>query len=469
VASEAQIAFGSYERTGNPDLVAINCYAEQYPGDTGPRIQMRARPGMAAFKTVGSGPLRGVCQKDGLFDNASLMVSATSVWSLTAAGVTTQYSGTLAGSDLVDCDLGQDADLNSVGRFATGSALYKAQDGVVTQEDFPQAGGAGASSVCYHRQFWFATEAGTDQVFYLVPGDPVWKPLSFVSAEYSPDPLVCVRSRGDQFLLMGFSTCEAWALTGSASPAIAPYGGLNFDFGCRSRATAVNCKGSLIWVDNECNVRRWDGALASVVSGPGLTALIKAESADDLRAWTFSTDSHRFYVLTLGASSTWVYDLNGAGEQWTTFESPGAAYWRAHLGVAMGDTVIALDTVSTQVYRLDESLMDDAGSQWEMEATAFIDPQGRAIPCANIALLCDMGDAPATGQGSAPLVGMKFSDDQAKSFTPWLYRDLGVTGQPLPMPQWDGLGEIPALTGRILRLRSSDPGRRVWKRVFLNI
>jgi hypothetical protein len=467
--ADAQISFGAYERTGNPDLVAINCYAEQYPGDQGPRIEMRARLGLEAFKTVGAGPLRGIVHKTGLFDDAALIVSGTAVYSLTAAGVATLYGGSLAGDDLVDGDMGQDADLNSVARFATGTALYKVQDGVVTEEDFPSAGGPGAASVCYHRGFWFAIEAGTQQAFYQVPGDSTWAPLSFASAEYSPDPLVCIRSRGDQFLLMGSDTCEAWALTGQASPAIAPYGGLNFDFGCRSAATAVNCKGSLLWVDNECNVRRWDGALAQVISGPGLAELIAAESASDLRAWTFSTDTHRFYPLTLGASSTWVFDLNGSGEQWTTFESPSLTYWRAHLGTTMGDTIVALDNVSTQVYRLDDALMDDAGSDFGVEVSAFIDPQGQAIPCASLAVLCDLGNAPATGQGSAPVIGMKFTDDQAKTFSPWMYRDLGVTGQSLPMPRWDGLGEIPALTGRIIRFRVSDPVGRVFKRVFMNV
>jgi hypothetical protein len=155
---------------------------------------------------VGDGPLRAIFTKAGLFSDAAIVVSASTVYLVDASGAVTSQSGSLTTNDILDVDAGQDADLNPIARFATGSALYKLALGAVTLEDFPAVGGAGATSVCEHRGFWFATETGTDQAFYLVPGDPVWKALSFASAEYSPDPLKGIRSRGDQFVLLGSET-----------------------------------------------------------------------------------------------------------------------------------------------------------------------------------------------------------------------------------------------------------------------
>jgi len=466
---EAGISFGAYERTGNPDLVALNCYAEQVPSANGPRLQLRQRPGLEDFKTVGTGALRGVGQKDGIFSGASMIVSGSAAWLLDSDGTATMMTGAIGGNDLVDIDLGQDSDLVSLARVATGEGLYQIQAGVVAKEDFPSAGGAGATSVCFHRGFWFATEVGTQQAFYQVPGDTSWTALSFASAEYSPDPLIGIRSRGDQFALLGSSTFEPWTLTGSATPAIAPYGGLNGDFGCRALATAVNCKGSLLWVDNECNVRRWDGGVASVISGPGLAELIRGVSTGDLRAWTFQVDGHRFYVLTLGENATWAYDLTGSGSQWTRFSSLGFDIWRAHLGATMGDITIALDNSSSQVFRLDPSRKTDGTSAVPVICSVMVEGQDTSQPCTNAVMLLDVGEGPYVGQGSAPIIAERHSDNQGKTWTGWDEQPLGVTGDFDDLPRWNGLGTIPAFFGRVFQFSISDPVGVVFKRLFLNV
>lgn len=464
---EAAISFGAYERTGNPDLVALNCYAEQVPSANGPRLQMRQRPGLQNFEAVGSGAHRGVAQKDGVFGGASLIVNGTQAFLLDASGTKTMLGGVaIGGSGLVSIDLGQDSDLNSFARIGTGEGLYAATGGTLTRETFPVA--AGAICVCFHRGFWFAVATGTQQAYYQVPGDTAWTALSFASAEYSPDPLIGIVSRGDQFALLGSNSFEPWTLTGSATPAIAPYGGLNGDFGCRALATAVNCKGSLLWVDNECNVRRWDGGVASVISGPGLAEQIRAVSADDLRAWTFQVDNHRFYVLTIGNNSTWAYDLTGSGSQWTTFASLGLDYWRAHLGATMGDITIALDNSSNQVYRLDPARKTDGTSPVPVTCTVMVEGQDAGIPCSSVVMLLVVGDGPYTGQGSAPIISERHSDNQGKTWSGWDEQPLPVAGSYDSLPKWNGLGTIPAFFGRLFQFTISDPVGVVFKRLFIN-
>lgn len=466
---EASISFGAYQRTGNPTLAALNCYAEEYPSANGRRVQMRARPGQELFKTLGEGPFRAAHQKDGIFANQALMLSGTAVYLISAAGTEALQAGAVSGDGVVDVDSGQDADLVSLAYIATGTELLKVQNGIVSHEAFPDAGDdVGASSVAYHRQYWFATKAGTDQAFYKVPGDTDWLPLSFASAEYQPDPLVCIRSRGDQFALLGSSSFEAWTLSGEADPAIVPYGGLNFDYGCRERATAVNCGGSLIFVDNECNVRRWDGGEPQVISGPGMAQLIAAVGSTSLRAWTYVKDGQRFYVLTIGSNSTWVYSLTGPGERWTTFASLGFDYWRAHLGCSIGDVTLACDRTSADVYRLDPDRRTDGDASFIVRCAAMVEGGDAPIECRNLAVLCDLGDAPREGQGSAPIIRERHSDDQGKTFSAWRERPLGMTGQTTAIPVWNSLGDIPAFFGRIFEFEVSDPVGRIFKRVFLN-
>lgn len=455
------LLLGASQRSLMPHAVLLNAVIEKAPTQQEQRFVIRARSGLSAFKTVGTGRARALFAKSGLFGDRALILSDSTVYTLAASGVVTTLSGSLPGSDLVDIDAGQDADLNSVARVATGSALYKVTEaGGVVPEDFPAAGGAGASSVCFHRGFWLATEAGTDQVYYQVPGDTAWDALSFASAEFAPDPLKGVRSRGDQIVLLGSQTTEVWTLTGEASPAIAPYGGLNFDYGCRSIRTAVSCAGSLIWVDDQSVVRKFDGGEPVVISDEGLVEQIKQIADGDLAA-SFKQDGiHGQYVLRLGAEATWAYDLNQGS--WATRNSLGYDYWRALLFASLGGVTIASDSASTQIYTVDADASDDAGSDFAMEFMAYVElPEGQ-LPCANLELICATGFAPRTGQGSNPVAQMRMSDDGGLSWGSWKERPLGLTGQTSQRVRWNGLGQIKGPHGRWFHFRISDPvGRRI--------
>lgn len=422
---------------------------------------------MTELSSVGSGPFRGIAQKDGLFDGSAVVLSRTTIYTVSAGGLATAFTGVIPGESLVDIALGQDADLEAVAYIATGTGLYKATGGATSLDASFPAGGA--SSVDYIGGYFIAVEAGTDKFYYLPPGGASWEPLDFASAEYAPDPLVFVRTRGDQIAFGGSTTFQVFTLSGDATTPIVPYGGLNEDYGARSRAPAVNCAGSLIWVDNQCNVRRWDGGQAVIISTPGLAELIATVDADELVAWTFSTPGHRFYVLRIGDEATWVYDLMGAGERWVTFDSLGLGYWRANLGSNVGDVVLACDATTSQVYHLEAGSRADGADVFAMEWTALVVGADVPQPMANLLLLCDLGDAPRTGQGSEPVVQMKWSDDQGKTFKGWRDRPLGATGVNKPLPRWNALGTVPAHFGRILRFRISDPVGRVIRAVKANV
>lgn len=468
----AQISFGAYQRTGNPTLAALNCYAEQFPTGRGPSIQMRARPGFSAFEAVGSNNFRAAVQKDGLFGGAALIVNGSTAYTLTEGAVATALTGSIAGSSILDADLGQDSNLDSVGRFATGSALYKVTEaGGVVLEDFPDVGGAGASSVCYHRGFWFAVEAGTDKVYTQIPGDVTWNALTFSSAEFNPDALEAVRTRGDQIALMGKTTFEVFVLSGTAADPIVPYGGLVFNIGCRSRTSAILCGDSLMFVDSECNVRRWDGGEPRIVSDPGLSEQIRSVSGADLRAWTYAVDGQRFYVLTLGGEATWVYSLTAAagGDRWFTFASLGYDYWRFDLGCVIGGMVLACDRLSSQTYQLDTSLSTDGDDLFQKTFCAVVEGEDGVIPCGNVSVLCDIGGGPYESQGSEPIMVMRYSDNQGKTWTEPMQAEFATAGDYANLPLWNGVSDIPRLMGRIFEFSLSDPVPMVAKRVALNL
>lgn len=434
----------------------LNAVIEKAATQQGNPLAIRARSGLVNFKAVGTGRARALFAKAGLFGNAGIVLADSTAYLLGENHSLTALTGAIPGTGLVDIDAGQDADLNSIARVATGTGLYQITETAVALESFPTLGGAGASSICFHRQFWFATEAGTDQAYYLAPGDIAWTAFSFVSAEYSPDPLKGIRSRGDQFMLLGSTTCEAWALTGSASPPISPFGGLNFDFGCLTIRSAVNCAGSLIWVDNNGVVRKWDGGDVSAISDDGLAEQIMAVDPADISASYHQEGLHRFYKLRLGGVATWVYDLSLPN--WSKRNTAGADYWRAQLFTTLGSTTVAADVFTNQIYSIDADAHDDAGTDFPVEFMGFLEIPEGSIDCVNLELICAVGEAPL---GVTPVIQERHSDDQGKSWSRWRERPLGNTGQYTQRVLWTKLGTAKAPFGRIFHFRaSSGVGRR---------
>lgn len=465
--AQIPITLGAYHRSLFPEAILLNAYVEPAPTQQAKPNAIRARSGHEALKALGTASLRGMVAKAGLFSDTALILMGSEVYTLDASGAANLIPGTLSGLGLADVDSGQDADLNSEAWAATGSALYHITESSVALSPFPTAGGPGASSVCCFRGYVIASEAGTDQVFVRVPGDATWVALSFISAEYAPDKVIAVRRLGEQIWLLGQSTSEAWALAASATPPLAPYGGLVFDFGCRARDSAVSMPGALIWVDDACQVRMTQGGNPEVISDVGLAEQIRSAAAGDLRASWFQKDGHLFYVLTIQGDTTWTFDVTT--KQWHRRSTLGYEYSRIAMFATLGDTVLAGDSVSNQIYTINPDAWDDAGSAFSVEFTAFAELAEGKAPCANLEVICEVGNAPYEGAGSDPIIEMRYSDDNGKSWSRWRERPLGLEGQSTVRVRWNALGTISAPYGRIFHFRVTEPVARRFSDLRLNV
>ena len=67
-----------------------------------------------------------------------------------------------------------------------------------------------------------------------------------------------------------------------------------------------------------------------------------------------------------------------------------------------------------------------------------------------------MGHGTPSGAGSAPIVEMRYSDDQGETFGPWRSASLGAQGKYRNRALWQRLGLLRA-PGRLVQVRCSDP------------
>lgn len=381
---------GSERHVGRfPGLVSRNMFAEIPATDPG-NMAMICRAGLEAFATAGSGPIRCVFQRAGLFNGDTLVLSGQTLYRVTSGAVVTAFTGVVAGSSRVAIDAGPNADGDSEARIATGAAIYVTAGTTVAAEAFPDD--AGVADALYLRGFWFAIRADTQQLYSRVPGDTVWDALTFTSAEYEPDKAVGLERLGDTVLVFGETSLEPFQLSGLAANPLIPYGGSAQDVGCRNRDTIVNLADAVFAVGDDCAVYKFTPNRVPV-SDNSLSEKIRLGSAMSLRAWGFKQDQHAFYVLSLG-DETWVYD--DSTKLWATANSKGYDYWRAHLGAEVSGRIIAGDALpnSGQLWRLNPEKLTDDGDEIECIATGFLALDGGRQPCSSIVLECARGAAP---------------------------------------------------------------------------
>ncbi len=135
-----------------------------------------------------------------------------------------------------------------------------------------------------------------------------------------------------------------------------------------------------------------------------------------LRAWGFTMDGHRFYVLHLGEQGTFVYDFTS--KQWSEWKTEGlTAGWNAYVGTNWGseDRIIAGDRQNPIVWIIDpETFIDEGYKPIKRTVTAIIPQSGFGWKTHDrVQLYASVGSPSA----AAPTVELTYSDDQGVTYT----------------------------------------------------
>lgn len=179
------------------------------------------------------------------------------------------------------------------------------------------------------------------------------------------------------------------------------------------------------------------------------------EAASRQRAWTFTLDGHKFYVLDLGTQGTLCYDTTT--KSWAQFQTAGFWNWNFRNGTMWDQRIVGGDTNTPQIYEMSPSSMMDNDTVPITHVTTggFVKRTRVYTDVAAVRLSVSTGDLDENGA----TVLLEFSDDQGDTWTAMDTFTL-TEGDDSEELAWRSLGSF-AAPGRIFRITDTGGFLRI--------
>jgi hypothetical protein len=429
-----EFATSSYERGrgGLPPLSVTNMVLEQAPTEkTGKALQSR----MAVIDRaadMGTGPVKAVFRKDGVQSGDLFGVSFGALY----RGTT--YLGAIPGDGPVSV-AGNEGGVMA----AAGGALRYYNGTTLADVAFPD--GASVIKVIAGAGRFIALRADTGKFYWTPILASTVDPLDFATAENQPDNLRDALFIDDILLLFGSETVEFWPNTGDAELPFQPLEGRVIEKGIRGTGCAAAIGSSFAWVTHENQVCMSDEN--NIISNNGLQERIEASA--EVSLFAFVMGGNEYLCLQLDNETQVFQPRTG---QWSEWKSYGFNRWvpSCFSGGVFGSGVDGR-TLAFGAGHV------DLGGQMERLWSAGLPIDGGAIRISNIVARVNVGQTPfLTGDYDDPVIEMRMSRDDGKTWGDWRQKSLGAQGKYRTEVQWRGLG-VASRPSLLVQFRVTDP------------
>lgn len=433
------LAFGtaaySRERGNLPELPLINMFVEASPVSA-KQVVLQSRPPLIEGDTIGSGPVRGIFQADGVLGGAEFVVSGATLYK---DGVS---HGAITGSGPVSFAASQTELL-----ICAGVDIHRTNGSAFSTVTFPDS--ADVIKVLFLAGYFIALRSGTHQFYWSdVLDGTTWDGLSFASAENNHDNLLDAVVIDDTLVLIGSDSVEFWPVTGIADAPFAPVQGRVFERGTIATGCAVGFDNSFAWI-GEDRIVYIGGQVPTRISDPGIEERI--EQSASYSVFSFPFEGHRFLAIRLDAG-TWLFDAQT--RQWCEWASYGHDNWRVRC--CSPDGTVFGDDEDGRLWSLGSGHVD-AGGVLERRFRAGLPMTGGAFVVDNVRLTVNVGETPnVTGEYSDPNAEMRTSRDGGRTWGGWKSAPLGVQGSYRTRCEWRRCGMFDD-PGVLAEFRTTDP------------
>lgn len=448
-----------------------------------PQVQAKApiplfgAPGLKNFTTVGSGPIRGLWQMNGL----AYAVSGQALYSFTSAGVPTLLgTGIKIGTNPVSiADNGTQIEVVD----GTNGFIYDA--GALTFTQIAAAAFYPANTVQFFDGYFVLDRKNTNQFFISNIFDgTTYNPLFFASANSSSSYVLAAINNLQQLFMAKADRTELWYDQGGSGFPLARYAGAAVERGFAGPFSWVKADQAILFLADDYKFYRLQGAYPIPISTFAIET--KFESYGDVSdafCFTITYQGHKWVFVTFpSVPATWCADITNPQEiLWHERESRdinGNSYgrWRANCYVRAYNQHFIGDAFTNQIGIMDPATFTEYGNPMIGQATSPTITSAHAGPGAGkrgypvvegrarvfmgaLELDIESGVGLQSGQGSDPQIIMETSDDGGRTFKqPQLQASMGKIGQYLTRVRWPRMGSF---RQRIIRITISDPVKRV--------
>lgn len=447
----------------------VNLYLEKQ--EVGPRkgnvARLVATPGLRLLAQLGNGPIRGVywSSTDQLF-----VVSGTSLYEVLSGWSYALRPGSIGSS--------------SVGRvtMADNGVTLMIGDGTSTAWNAALAAGSALSAVAdpncpggylAWQDSYFLNTVPASNRFQISGNNAVtYNALDVASKEGRPDNIVMVLSVNRQLWLFGEQTTEIWWNSGASSFPFERIDGAFIETGTISALSVQRVAGSVAWVGNDERGRGtvWfaQGYQPQRISTHAVErALSGYANLSQASAFAYHQNGHEFYVLSVPVSTTdnggtWVYDFSMGQWHERSYLDPvnGAVPHLASCATTAFGSVVVGDRTNGNLYAFDSAYYSDNGNPIRrLRQSPHVSSAERRIRHNAFELQAEPGVGLQTGQGSAPLATLSWSDDGGHTWSNGHTVSMGLAGQYKNRFRWRRLG---VSRDRVYRVETSEPVPVTW-------
>lgn len=311
--------------------------------------------GLTSF-SVGSGAIRSEFLVNGGY---AYYISGTFLYRVDALGVSTSL-GSIGGSGegqiLANSVPGNNQILVLNG---SGDGYIYNNSGLtaITDSDFfPTTSGA-----VLDERFWFIRD-GTNEFFGSDISDGFnYNPLTFATAEESPDLGSAILSKRGSLWIGGTDTFEFWQSFSDTTLPVRKVRGSTVERGIKAKASLAEIDDLFVFLADDLTVRMVGGNSDQIISDLDFNLKVRGNGTATMPGFTTTSDAvgffvdsptHKIYYLTFPAEGyTWGYDLNTGLSH--TRESAGASYWRGKYSAKFNGKIIMGDHTTNDIWTLD--------------------------------------------------------------------------------------------------------------------
>lgn len=433
---------------------AVNVYAESEPPETKTQVAVFGVPGITAFATCGTGPIRGAHVMAGVV----YVVSGNTLYSVSSNGVAEALGGAVLGAGPVSMSDNGTQLIIVNGQFGY---IYSDASGfqIITSDNFHAS-----SSVTFFDNYFVLVWDETNKFFISNTLDgTTYNGTDFASAEVSPDNVLAIVNQQENLLIFGQTTIETWYDAGAVNFPFQRIDGGTIERGCAAAMSPVKEDNSVFFLGDDIIFYRLDGTIPRRISTHALEdAWQKYSTVSDAYTFSYTYEGHKFIVLTfISGNATFVYDIStGLWHERDSVDIYNNSYgrWRGSCAIEAYNKILVGDAYSGQIGYIDGSTFTEFGNTIRalMVSPPLFKERNR-IFVSRFELDVESGVGTTSGQGTNPQIMLEISRDGGRTFGPLqTWNTLGKIGAYLTRVRWLRLGQARQF---IFRVTISDPVR----------